>query len=93
MIHQSEHSLSGEGFRGGSLIWQPGPRNNLDTVYVRNAGIAPFTIASLYENLSLYLIFRFPVLVDKFQSNQVFLLPPVGSQSAPDLSVRELYLQ
>jgi hypothetical protein len=50
-----------------------GPSNNLVTLYVRNVGTTPFTVASVYENSTLYQISQSPVLVNQVQSIQIFL--------------------
>jgi len=50
-----------------------GPSNNLVTLYVRNVGTTPFTIASVYENSTLYQISQSPVPVNQVQSIQIFL--------------------
>jgi hypothetical protein len=50
-----------------------GPVNNLVTVYVRNVGTTPFTVASVYENSTLYQISQSPIPVNQVQSIQIFL--------------------
>jgi FlaG/FlaF family flagellin (archaellin) len=50
-----------------------GPVNNLVTLYVRNVGTIPFTVASLYENSTLYQISQSPVPVNQVQSIQIVL--------------------
>jgi len=50
-----------------------GPSNNLVTLYVRNVGTTPFTVASVYENSTLYQISQSPIPVNQVQSIQIFL--------------------
>ena len=50
-----------------------GPSNNIVTLYVRNVGTAPFTVASVYENSTLYQISQSPIPVNQVQSIQIFL--------------------
>ena len=50
-----------------------GSVNNLLTVYVRNVGTTPFTVASIYENSTLYQISQSPIPVNQVQSIQIFL--------------------
>src|SRR5436853_5191118 len=48
-----------------------GPSNNLVTLYVRNVGTTPFTVASVYENSTLYQISQSPIPVNQVQSIQI----------------------
>jgi len=50
-----------------------GSVNNLVTLYVRNVGTTPFTVASVYENSTLYQISQSPIPVNQVQSIQIFL--------------------
>ncbi|HEV2119055.1 MAG TPA: hypothetical protein VGS11_02950 [Candidatus Bathyarchaeia archaeon] len=50
-----------------------GSVNNQITIYVRNVGTIPFTVASVYENSSLYQISNSPVGVNQVQSIQLVL--------------------
>jgi len=50
-----------------------GSVNNLLTVYVRNVGTTPFTVASIYENSTLYQVSQSPIPVNQVQSIQIFL--------------------
>ncbi len=56
-----------------------GPVNNLVTIYVRNVGTTPFTVASVYENSTLYQISQSPVLVNQVQTTQIFLSGQIWS--------------
>jgi len=50
-----------------------GPVNNLVTLYVRNVGTIPYTVASVYVNATLYQVVQPPVPVNQVQSITISL--------------------
>src|SRR6266487_6070671 len=73
LVLKPQHSKLGEVSVEAVYFGSTGPVNNLVTIYVRNVGTIPYTVASAYVNSTLYQVVQPPVPVNQVQSIRISL--------------------